>query len=96
MKLTIKEIAYHRNGIGGDGFYVVLFNWREGRKTRHMFATLFDEHGQCAVLDTDETAQGNVAFANGNSWRGDDFEDDLRDAITAWEVKERNKDRLGH
>lgn len=83
MNLKIKHVASHRNGVAGEGFHVVLFTWRDGRKTRNMVATLFEGDGQSAVLDVDETAKGNVAFAQGNSWRGDDFEPELRKAIDA-------------
>jgi hypothetical protein len=36
-----------------------------------------------AVLDLNETAAMNIEFANGNSWRGVEFEDDLRKAIAS-------------
>lgn len=83
--IKIIAIDYHRNGVSGNGFSVVLFKWRDGdaRKTRNMHAVLFEERGSCAVLDTDETQQGNIAFARGNSWRGDHFESRLRAALKA-------------
>jgi hypothetical protein len=80
----VNKVAYHRNGICGNGFYVVLF---ESDK-KNMMGILFEEMGDCAVLDVDMTAQGNVEFANGNSWRGDRFEPELREAIADYE-KER-------
>ena len=87
MKLTNIRYDYHRNGISGRPFYVCLFNWRDGNRHRHMVATLHhtreDANGrpvfidtvgiECAVFDVDELAAGNIAFARGNSWRGDDF-----------------------
>ena len=81
MRINVVETAYHRNGISGEGFYVVRFKWRDGRNYRNMVATIFEGRGRLAVLDTDETAKGNIAFAKGNSWRGDYFEPDLRAAI---------------
>lgn len=86
MKITGNKHDYHRNGIGGLGFYVHLFDWTdEDGKLRHMMAVDFeaDKHVggiTCAVLDVDELKAGNIEFANGNSWRGDRFVGDLREA----------------
>ncbi len=83
--MTIKnlKIDYHRNGVSGNGFHVATFNWKDDgeKKQRHMVAIIFEGQGDCAVLDIDETAKDNIEFANGNSWRGDHFEDELRKAI---------------
>ena len=82
MKLKITKLDYHRNGVAGNGFHVVLFKWRDGDGVRRqMVATVFSEPGSLAVLDIGETAAGNIDFAMGNSWRGDDFEPELRAAI---------------
>lgn len=84
VDISIETIDYHRNGISGEGFHVVLFSFRdEERRVRRMVATVFPGAGRVAVLDRDLTADGNVAFAMGNSWRGDWFEPTLRRAITA-------------
>lgn len=56
-----------------------------------MVAILFEERGRCAVLEVDETANDNIAFAMGNSWRGDDYEDTLRKAIIEWDKQEEKK-----
>jgi hypothetical protein len=87
MTVCDTKISYHRNGVLGQGFHIVLFGWRdpEAKRMRAMMATVFDAPGACAVLDVAETAAGNIAFAQGNSWRGDDFEPALREAIAAWE-----------
>jgi hypothetical protein len=77
MKLTIIDIAFHRNGIGGAPFDVVLFHDGDSRKV----AVLFEEQGHCAVLDVAKLAQGDIAFGS-NSWRGDAFEQSLRKAIS--------------
>ena len=78
MKLTIVDASFHRNGICGVGFYAVLFDDAEyGR----MIASLFDEPGYCAVYNVGELAKGNVAFAQGNSFRGDRYEDELRPLV---------------
>lgn len=90
MNLQIEEVAYHRNGISGEGFYVVLFRFVEDVKiaaeSRPMMAVLFSAPGQCAVLDREQSRRGNIAFAVGNSWRGDRFEPALREAIAEFEA----------
>lgn len=79
MKMKLTALDSHRNGISGEGFYVVLFDWTDEDGTRrHMQAVVFDERGYCAVFDVDELAKGNIAFAQGNSWRGDHFEPQCR------------------
>lgn len=87
MPLKIETIAYHRNGCSGTGFHVVLFkdDGRGGKRGRPMLAIVFPKSGSCAVLDRAETTAGNVAFAMGNSWRGDSWESDLRAAIAKQE-----------
>ncbi len=83
---------YHRNGVSGVGFHVVLFDWKDPdhAEWRHMSAIVFEEPGFCAVLDTAETMAGNIQFARGNSWRGDHFEDDCRKWIA--EEQQRQDD----
>ena len=87
-KLDIKVTAvdYHRNGICGEGFYVVLFDWNDGPHTRQMLGVVFPERdGQpsmrTAVFGRDLLAAGNIAFARGNSWRGGHFAEALAAAI---------------
>jgi hypothetical protein len=79
MKLNIHATARHRNGVAGQPFEVVLFK-EPGRKARPMLAILFDEPHYCAVLDVAKLAAGDIAFGS-NSWRGDDYEPHLRQAI---------------
>ena len=75
MNVKIKEVSFHRNGICGEGFYAILF---EDEDEEGMFiASLFDEPGYCAVYSVAELGQGNILFANGNSWRGDRYADAL-------------------
>ena len=83
MNIKVKKIASHRNGVSGEGFYVILFTIKNGRKNRNMVATIFQGRGHVAILDVDETKAGNIEFGMGNSWRGDDFEIELQDALVA-------------
>lgn len=79
MKLKIIDLASHRNGICGTPFTVVLFK-DTGPEGSRKVAILFEREGQCAVLDVDKLAQGDIAFGS-NSFRGDRFEEPLRKAI---------------
>jgi hypothetical protein len=74
--LRIIDIAYHRNGVCGAPFHVVLFHDTDDENTRKV-AILFDEPHHCAVLDIPKLAQGSIAFGV-NSYRGDRFETVLR------------------
>ena len=77
MKVDILQYAYHRNGIGGAPFDVVLFRALEGT---NMLAIVFEEPNHVAVLDVDKLVRGDIAFLS-NSWRGDMFEPYLRRGI---------------
>lgn len=81
--IEVKEFSYHRNGVCGEGFYAVLFRHdpEENGVLEDFLAILFDGSGQCAVIGLDRIAEMGVKFANGNSWRGDRFESELREAI---------------
>ena len=43
MNLKITDIAWHRNGVCGVGFFAILFDDLEEKKK--MIASLFDEPG---------------------------------------------------
>lgn len=90
-KLTIKEASFHRNGIGGVGFYAILFDDEEHGR---MIASLFDKPGYCAVYSVDQLSIANVAFANGNSWRGDEYQHALRPLLNAY-LKAAGTNRIG-
>ena len=78
MKITIIDIAHHRNGICGAPFTAVLFE-DTGPEGSRKIGILFDEPYHCAVLDIAKLAAGDIAFAS-NSWRGDQYEPHLRAA----------------
>jgi hypothetical protein len=73
-KLVIERVTHHRNGVSGNGFYVLLF--REGKTL--MMGVVFEEAGSVAVFD--RSLFPAIDFTV-NSWRGDYYEDDLRSAI---------------
>jgi len=97
MNLKIKKIDYHRNGICGNGFYSVLFDFNDDetnkKAIRHMVATLFlDKEMNIAVYDVDLLAQGINEFGL-NSWRGDQFYYDIKKAIDEKEAKDEKEAR---
>jgi hypothetical protein len=78
MKLKTLATAHHRNGVAGAPFNVVLFKVHRERGVK--VGIVFDEPAHCAVLDVTLLAAGDIAFGS-NSWRGDDYEPELRRAI---------------
>ena len=94
--ITIIDQDYHRNGVGGAGVVFTLFDREEigyggEPRVRRMLGVSFTGSRQffvehTAVLDLQETVDGNIEFARGNSWRGsDEFGPTLADA---WERTE--------
>lgn len=74
-RLKLETLAYHRNGIFGEGFYVLTFT-EDGR---NMVATVFYNpdgpkplNPRVAVFDRDLLAKGEIGFGV-NSWRGDEY-----------------------
>jgi hypothetical protein len=74
--ITVITKAHHRNGICGAPFHAVVFT--DGGNP--MLGIVFDQEAHCAVLDITKLANGDIAFGS-NSFRGDDYEPALRDAI---------------
>tara|TARA_R100001510_G_scaffold49931_1_gene48577 strand:+ start:1378 stop:1800 length:423 start_codon:yes stop_codon:yes gene_type:complete len=63
----VHQVDYHRNGIGGHGFYSVRYDWADyDGVERRMLATIPDSTDnwttECRVIDIDEPE---------TSWRGD-------------------------
>ncbi len=75
----IIEIHFHRNGICGAPFHVVTFV-DTGKPASTKVGFVFAEPYHVAVMDLNRLTFGNIAFG-ANSWRGDVFEPELRDAI---------------
>src|SRR5690348_949630 len=82
MRRKILDVARHRNGCSGNPFYVVRF--REGRDV--MLGVVFDEQGNVAVFNEKLLGEGVIAWGE-NSWRGDDYEDFLREAAGKYDQK---------
>lgn len=96
--IKIEEIAYHRNGVSGAGFFVVKFidtdvpkpksrlidkmNQIEGAEG-HMIGIVFDAPYHVAVFDRGLLAQDVIAFGR-NSFRGGHYEAALRKATESY------------
>lgn len=79
-QVVIERVAYHRNGIAGNGFHVILFRQLDNTP---MVGVVFEERGNVAVFDRDLVGKGNVDFY-ANSWRGDEYEQALRTAVAEY------------
>ena len=82
----VYKVAFHRNGICGAPFHVVLFETggRLKKDRTRMVGIVFCDAYYCAVLDVTLMEEGIIEFMD-NSWRGDDFEPELRAAIAEYE-----------
>jgi hypothetical protein len=80
-KVVIERVAYHRNGICGNGFHVILFTQLDGTK---MQGVVFEERGNVAVFDRELVGKGDIDFFS-NSWRGDEFEQALREGVAEYQ-----------
>jgi len=82
--IEVTAIDYHRNGVSGRGFHVVLFTEVIEGKPRTFLGIVpgRPEPGECFVLDADMVGEHNIAFGE-NSWRGDHYEEALIEAIKA-------------
>lgn len=84
MKVT--KLAYHRNGVGGLGFYVGIIKDEDGsRKVCIRFSDIDKKVGAiaCAVLDIDLLNKDIIGMfeEEGNAWRGDDYSEVIDNAI---------------
>jgi hypothetical protein len=78
--LVVTELHYHRNGVGGAGYYAGRAEWKpEDRIFRVMFVAFISTDAECleapghiAILDQDDL---DISF------RFEDFEADLRKLI---------------
>ena len=41
MKIEVEKVDYHRNGISGEGFFVVHFQWSEHGPAQNMMGVVF-------------------------------------------------------
>lgn len=93
----VVQVQYHRNGISGVGFTAVLFKSNEAGHPSHTPKSLFlaivhDEPGYCSVVRVDDLSDARGVTFGVNSWRGDNFEAELREVIAEAE----NTGRIGN
>lgn len=83
MKLTFKQIKYHRNGVSGAPFHVILFR---DESEGDMLGIVFEEKHHVAVFNLDRLSLFDIGFGT-NSWRGDLYEPHLRNTIKTLEAE---------
>lgn len=88
MSITVEQIDYHRNGISGEGFHVVLFH--DDIENIPMMGVVFGmgnleipDECRVAVFNRDLLKQDVIAFGF-NSFRGDHYAYGLYQAIRDW------------
>lgn len=87
---VVKNIDYHRNGVGGEGFYVCTFtDIVDGIKLNMMAITFHEDPSavRTAVFDTDLLATGDCRFFH-NSWRGDHWHAWMMEQIEFAKIKD--------
>lgn len=78
-KVKLIQLAYHRNGIGGVGFYVAVVNENWDGDKGKMLIVRFPPNQRkhygdmCAVFDIDKLQGDNPVGWDYNSWRGDRY-----------------------
>jgi hypothetical protein len=80
MKRILKA-DYHRNGVGGNGFFVALFEDDDGSTKFGVFFPDQDNSGKSipsmntAVFDLDLLKKKKIKMSEGNACRGDYYAD---------------------
>lgn len=75
--ISVTDVKYHRNGVAGNGFYVISFDWPyEDGKGLKFIGIVFPRRGDVAVISPEQLDQ---------RWRGDNFEAELRECVKQYE-----------
>jgi hypothetical protein len=93
--VRVTSHSHHRNGISGKCATMVLFDWTDDDgNERKMLGVITDLetkeeqerkfNGECYILDVTLAAAGQIDWTT-NAWRGDHFENILRDKV--WELR---------
>ena len=75
-RLQILDLAYHRNGVGGLPFQVALVDDPNCGDVK--LVIMFEKEGYTAVLSVDKLHEDEDISSETNSWRGDQYEQALR------------------
>lgn len=101
-EFTVLHADYHRNGVGGEGFYVGLIY--DDAQQCALLVTWFPEYQEdddtlakfqtrISVIDPAKAAEGNVYMhpfngqPGGNAWRGDHYQDAAKAIRAAVEAR---------
>lgn len=74
-KLQIIDMDYHRNGVSGLPFRVALVD--DANESDVKVVIMFEAEGHTAVLSLNKLMDEDISFGS-NSWRGDLYEEALR------------------
>ena len=89
MAIEIRDVAYHRNGIAGLPFYVVLFNDTDKGMFNHV-ATIDEDGTDCRVINAGLVVTASeIGTRHMNTWRGDSYLSQIHDAMAdddQWDV----------
>ena len=93
----VLDMGYHRNGVGGEGFWTILFEGpgrKFSRSKGHTYVATFfpnDENEvRTAVLLVSDLIRGNAK----GTMRGDYFHDELKELVDNYEWPHQKRTRL--
>jgi hypothetical protein len=79
INLQIVNADYHRNGVAGMPFKVALVDDPNDGDTK--LVIMFEAEGHTAVLSLDKLIESEDISFGSNSYRGDRYEEVLRDEL---------------
>ena len=79
INLQIVNADYHRNGVAGMPFKVALVDDPNDGDTK--LVIMFEAEGHTAVLSLDKLIESEDISFGSNSYRGDRYEEALRDEL---------------
>jgi hypothetical protein len=81
MAIEIRDVAYHRNGISGLPFWVVLFNDTDAGMFNQV-ATIDEDGKDCRVINAGlVVTAGEIGNRHMNTWRGDYYLQKIKEAM---------------
>ena len=88
MAIEIRDVAYHRNGISGLPFWVVLFNDTDAGMFNQV-ATIDEDGEDCRVINAGLVVTASeIGTRHMNKWRGDTYLLQIKEAMrkSPWTV----------
>lgn len=81
MAIEIRDVAYHRNGVVGLPFYVVLFNDTDAGMFNQV-ATIDEDGEDCRVINAGLVVTASeIGTRHMNKWRGDRYLSQIKEAM---------------